>query len=364
MTTTVEQLQRLPIDQLDRMAFGVVQGVQLLPLDQINIRYQADYDNALDYVVASPTDYEEALDTEPVEVALESGVYWLQDGHHRYVTAQVLGHATILADLTIKDNPVKVLTRQAAVIDPYADVGSDIRDALEHAQDYFDVPFHEDVDPNLFTITPTTLTIDEVGNYDDTHAWLDAEPGELVGASRAEVLDYRDAPDVFARLQEWALANPDYWAEGLRKPKQKLKKRYRGDPDPTLQGPSDEQWDQMTMAERLDEADGYPKPTAANLRWAAKEWRRVLAERAAAGDPELLDDSWDQATAYGEWITNRMSDEDLIDTIGEENLLDSSWERDLPELIVDLSDEEALSAGDPVGDVQQTNGVWWWQSQY
>ncbi len=115
--TTVEQLQRLPIDQLDRMAFGVTQGIQELPLHRIRIQYQADYDNALDYVEQHPTAYQDALQPgrqEPVEVALESGVYWLQDGHHLFVTAQVLGHDTILADLTIRDNPVKVLASRMA----------------------------------------------------------------------------------------------------------------------------------------------------------------------------------------------------------------------------------------------------------
>ena len=63
-----------------------------------------------------PLDYQNALQ-EPVEVDLASGVYWLQDGHHRYVTAQVLGLDSILVDLTIKDNPVKVLAGRMAKTD-------------------------------------------------------------------------------------------------------------------------------------------------------------------------------------------------------------------------------------------------------
>lgn len=107
------ETKQLSIDELDRRAFGVVQGVQRLPLAEIQIRYQADYDDALDYVAQHPEDYEEALDTEPVQVQLERGVYWLQDGHHRYVTAQVRGDRDILVDLTIRDNPVVALTRRA-----------------------------------------------------------------------------------------------------------------------------------------------------------------------------------------------------------------------------------------------------------
>lgn len=111
--TTIEQLQQLPIDQLDRMAFGVQQGVQELPVDQIQIQYQDDYDAALDYVEQHPTAYQDAL-LEPVEVDLTRGVYWLQSGHRLFVTAQVLGLATILVDLTIRDNPVKVLAASLA----------------------------------------------------------------------------------------------------------------------------------------------------------------------------------------------------------------------------------------------------------
>lgn len=111
---SVEELQRLPIEQLDRLAFGVTEGEQRLPLDQIQIRYQDDYDDARDYVTEHPEDYLEALETEPIEVALERGVYWLEDGHHRYVTAQLRGDTDILVDLTIKDNPVRVLAQQTA----------------------------------------------------------------------------------------------------------------------------------------------------------------------------------------------------------------------------------------------------------
>jgi len=111
----LEHLQQLPTEQLDRMAFGVTQGEQRLPLDQIRIKYLDDYEKALDYVAECPACYEEALDTEPVEVALERGVYWLEDGHHRYVTAEVRGDQDILVDLTIKDNPVEALLRQGSV---------------------------------------------------------------------------------------------------------------------------------------------------------------------------------------------------------------------------------------------------------
>ena len=78
-------------------------GVQRLPLDSISIQHLDDYLDALDRVEQCPYRYDEAADTEPVDVLLARGVYWLQDGHNRFVTAQVRGDGDILVDLTIND---------------------------------------------------------------------------------------------------------------------------------------------------------------------------------------------------------------------------------------------------------------------
>jgi len=103
-------LAKADIDELDELAFGYVQGVQEVPVADLHIKYDVDYENALDAVEEDPEGWVDALD-EPVDVSLERGILYLEDGHHRYVTAQMLDLPTILADVTIKDNPVQEIQR-------------------------------------------------------------------------------------------------------------------------------------------------------------------------------------------------------------------------------------------------------------
>jgi len=168
-------------------------------------------------------------------------------------------------------------------------------------------------------------------------------------------------PNVLSVLADYASENPDYWVEGLKKPKQRLRKRYKGDKDPVLTGPTDEEWNQMSMEDRLDAAK-YPKPTAANIRWGIKEWRRILEERGKAGDLELTDSSYKQAADYAEWSCANYSEDDLLDNFGE-NLLPYDWRDDVAEYLAGTSDADALQltyARD--FDVQRTpSGVYWWR---
>ena len=109
---TQEELEKLPIDLLDRLAFGISEGTHRLPLAAINIKYEDDYKNAVQEIEEGWWVPEEGADEEPVDVALERGVYWLEDGHHRYVNAELSGQEDILANLVIKDNPVRVLMQK------------------------------------------------------------------------------------------------------------------------------------------------------------------------------------------------------------------------------------------------------------
>jgi hypothetical protein len=124
-------LEALPIDVLDRMAFGVTQGEQRLALADIRIKYEDDYENAVDYVTKHPTDYEDALDV-PVDVSLERGVYWLEDGHHRFVTAELRGDRDILVSLTIKDNPIRAIEARERSARTLTYVVDDSPEALRH----------------------------------------------------------------------------------------------------------------------------------------------------------------------------------------------------------------------------------------
>ena len=140
--------------------------------------------------------------TDAVECYYDGGVwvgatdlpedFWEEWEEYNERLADCYSEEPIPPDLieVVDDHEVRTAARD---VDPFADAPSDIRDALEHVQEFFDIPFHEELDPNDFEQHRTVVTIDDVYDYDDVSAWLDAEPGELVGASRDEVLDWAQA---------------------------------------------------------------------------------------------------------------------------------------------------------------------------
>jgi len=106
------QLEELPIEVLDKEAFGFESGEAImLPLDAIHIRYPGDLESAK----ADVRTRKDALAIRrvhgrlPVKVALRGGLFELEDGHHRYVAARMLGDKKIWAEVDIKDNPISVL---------------------------------------------------------------------------------------------------------------------------------------------------------------------------------------------------------------------------------------------------------------
>ncbi len=140
-STTLEELQQLPTSVLDRQAFGVEEGVQRLAIEKIDVVYDTDYENAMADVEDGTFPLEESVLEEPVDVALSSGIYRLEDGHHRLIVARKLGHHDILVDLVIKDNPVKVLAERlgitaAAMPEPTEEM---IRNYEERTQRHIDM---------------------------------------------------------------------------------------------------------------------------------------------------------------------------------------------------------------------------------
>jgi len=74
---------------------------------------------------------------------------------------------------------------------PWRNAHQDTMDALSHAADFYDInPINEDLEPDDFNISYVWMPLDEVGGYDDISSWLDAEEGELAGASDEEILDW------------------------------------------------------------------------------------------------------------------------------------------------------------------------------
>lgn len=110
------EIERLPIETLDRAAFGFTSGsVVDIPVNDVEIRYTSDYDAAWGQLHADRRkvrSYLRSAHREPVEVSLRHGRFYLEDGHHRYVATKLSGESTIRAVVQIKDNPIVELRRK------------------------------------------------------------------------------------------------------------------------------------------------------------------------------------------------------------------------------------------------------------
>lgn len=77
--------------------------------------------------------------------------------------------------------------------DPWRNERRDVRDALEHAADFYfgydsdGNPIYGDLDLDDFVITHTYMTLNEIAQYDDVRGWLEAELGELINADDATI---------------------------------------------------------------------------------------------------------------------------------------------------------------------------------
>jgi hypothetical protein len=110
------ELEEIPTPELDRAAFGFTSGsIVEIPIDKIEIKYTGDYDAAwaeLHHDRRKVRSYLKSAEREPVDVSLWHGVYYLEDGHHRYLAAKLSGKKTIRAVVDIKDNPITELRRK------------------------------------------------------------------------------------------------------------------------------------------------------------------------------------------------------------------------------------------------------------
>ncbi len=111
-------LEREAIDDLDRWAFGVVgdQIVKLAPED-ITVVHNADLENA-QYQASRykggilPWAKSVSFET-PVDVSIASPKkFVLEDGHHRYLAASILGRK-LPARVIVKGKPIEDLLRRA-----------------------------------------------------------------------------------------------------------------------------------------------------------------------------------------------------------------------------------------------------------
>jgi hypothetical protein len=113
---TRDELERMDIDQLDRMAFGVASGdVVVLSPNQIKIKYPDDLENPAYRYGKEGMHWVLSVDfSEPVDVSInDRGEYELEDGHHRWFAARKLGKK-LHARVEVKANTINyILAHQA-----------------------------------------------------------------------------------------------------------------------------------------------------------------------------------------------------------------------------------------------------------
>lgn len=111
-----EDLERMDIDALDRLAFGVADGDQVtLKPEAIQLPYPGDLLNPMARFDKEGMDWVQSVDfSEPVEVSVnQAGEFCLENGHHRWFAARMLGR-TLEAVVAVKGKPIERILEQGA----------------------------------------------------------------------------------------------------------------------------------------------------------------------------------------------------------------------------------------------------------
>lgn len=100
-------------DDLDRKAFGFAVGdVLTLRPEQINVQYEDDLENPHMQIAKAggPVVWAKSVSLrKPIDVRFKQGKFWIDDGHHRWTAAKILGKNLKCRVSAIEDNPVLAL---------------------------------------------------------------------------------------------------------------------------------------------------------------------------------------------------------------------------------------------------------------
>ncbi len=110
---TREQLERMPSETLDRMAYGFASGEErTVPVGLLHATND-DIENAIykaSKFPGGPKAWARSVDfSEPIQLTVRGGKYFVKDGHHRYYAAKLLGKKTLRAIVEIDDNSIDVI---------------------------------------------------------------------------------------------------------------------------------------------------------------------------------------------------------------------------------------------------------------
>ena len=117
VSPTSKEWSDFDIDDLHREAFGVAEpDVKRLKPSELNIKWTDDIEN-VEYEIKNSgktrKGWAKDIDlSEPIDVILEDGIYKIDDGHHRYTAAKILGK-DLPVDLRINDQPFVGLAKRA-----------------------------------------------------------------------------------------------------------------------------------------------------------------------------------------------------------------------------------------------------------
>ena len=114
---TQSELEQMDTDELDAIAFGCRSGeVKTLKPSAIRIKYPCDLENPQHRFEQEGMAWVRSVSLDdPVSVSVDdNGVFWLEDGHHRWFAA-TKRRVKLQAEIDIKGNPVRaILNRQQA----------------------------------------------------------------------------------------------------------------------------------------------------------------------------------------------------------------------------------------------------------
>ena len=117
VSPTSKEWSEFGFDEINREAFGVTESdVTKLSPSELNIKWTDDLDN-VEYEIKNSgktrKEWAEGVDlSTPIDVIIEDGVYKIDDGHHRYSAAKILGK-DLPVSLQINDQPFVGLAKRA-----------------------------------------------------------------------------------------------------------------------------------------------------------------------------------------------------------------------------------------------------------